>query len=303
VRQKISAVSQSFGLASLLAALSVLPCLAADDADSHFRRAQEYRFAGSIDAAILEYRKGLNLAPNDVQMHDQLGQVLLDEKGDVDGAISEFMTALRNDPNCSSCEIHLSSALDRRNSKPADEVQRGNQLYLSGDYNRAAAAYRVAIHNNPADAEAHNSLAWTLYKQGKIAEGITEVNLALKTAPTNAEYVNTLACLLFDKGDIDGAINVFKKAIALSKKPGAADLYGLAIGYLSKGDTAGATKSFAESIKTDPKYEDINYLRDRIGLSINALATHDKLVSLVKKDAASKDAGPGAERKTPPQPK
>src|SRR5678815_847968 len=99
------------------------------------------------------------------------------------------MTALRNDPHCSSCEIHLSNALDHRNTKPAEEVARGNQFYLAGDYNRAAAAYRIAVHNSPTDGEAHNSLAWTLYKQGKIGEGITEVQLAMKTSPNNAEYV------------------------------------------------------------------------------------------------------------------
>lgn len=289
MRLQFSLLNPILILASFSTVVGALPGFAVDDADSHFRRAMEYRFAGSTDAAILEYRKGLKLAPNDVQMHDQLGQLLLDEKGDVDGAISEFMTAVRNDPHCTSCEIHLSNALDRRNSKASDEVQRGNQFYLAGDYNRAAAAYRLAVHNNPADAEAHNSLAWTLYKQGKIAEGILEVNTALKTAPTNAEYVNTLACLLFDKGDVDGAITTFKKAISLSKTPGAADLYGLAIGALRKGDTTTATKNFGEAIKTDPKYEDINYLRDRIGLSVAALATHDKLLGLVKKDKPEPD--------------
>jgi tetratricopeptide (TPR) repeat protein len=253
-------------------------------AEAHFRQALEFRFRGNMDAAIVEYKRALDMDPTSIQGHDQLGMLLLEEKGDLDGAISEFMTALSLDPGCNSCQLHLNDAVDRRNSKPADQITRGNILYSSGDFKRAAAAYRIAVSLDPQNATAHNSVSWTLYKLGEVNEGLKEVEIALKLKPNDPEFVNTLACLQYEKGDVDAAITTWKKAIALSKTPGAADLYGLAVAYLSKGETSNAVKYFEQAIKTDPKYLEISFVRDRIGMSVHALAEHDKLVALHKKD-------------------
>jgi tetratricopeptide (TPR) repeat protein len=273
----------AFVWAAVLALSTGAPSFAAS-ADEHFRRALECRFRGDTDAAIVEYRRGLQVNPSNVLARDQLGMLLLDEKGDVDGAISEFMTALSLLPRCSSCELHLNEALDRRNAKASDQVTRGNQFYSAGDFPRATAAYRIAVANEPDDAVARNSLAWTLYKIGRIDEGLAEVKLALEKRPDDPEFVNTLACLLFDKGEVDQAIAEWKRAIALSKTPSAPDLYGIALGLLKKGDTAGAAKYFSDAIKVDPRYADVVHVRDRVGMSVSSLTGHERLLSLVKKD-------------------
>src|SRR4051812_37005438 len=73
----------------------------------HFQRAMQYEFDQNIDAAIAEYRRGLELDPDSVQGHANYGLLLLNERGDVDGAISEFVTALGIDPASSFCQLHL----------------------------------------------------------------------------------------------------------------------------------------------------------------------------------------------------
>jgi tetratricopeptide (TPR) repeat protein len=205
---------------------------------------------------------------------------LLEEKGDVDGAISEFMTALGLDHNCSSCQLHLSDALDKKNSTSSDQILSGNSFYSSGQLPRAAAAYRIAIHISPDDAVAHNSLAWTLYRLGDVEEGMDEINIALKLRPDDPEFVNTLACLYYEKGDLNGAIATWKKAIEKSKKPGAADLYGLAVGMLDKGDEKKASIYFNQAIEADPKYKDLFYVTNRVGMSVKAVSYHDRLLKL-----------------------
>ncbi len=252
-------------------------------AEEHFSKAMELRFAGESKAAVSEYQAGLVLKPNAVDARAQMATVLLDEVGDLDGAISEFMTALNSDPNCKFCELELKRALNIRNSKSADQITRGNQFYASGDLRRASAAYRVAIYLDPGDGNAHNSLAWTFYRLGNLQEGLKEVQEALHVKPDDPEFVNTLACLQFDKGDLSAAAKYFHKAIALSKTPNAADLYGLAVVAITRGDTTGASKFFKEALKIDPKYDDVVYLRDRIGLSANTLSCHDRLLALMKK--------------------
>ena len=270
-------------LIALVALSLVFPCRAAT-ANDCFSRAVEFRFLGQTDAAITLYRRGLELDPGSVDGHTQLGTLLLEERGDVDGAMSEFITALGIDPGCRFCQQRLDEALDMVNSKSTDQVSRGNKLYTEGQLTRAAAVYRLAVHIDPSDGPAHNSLAWTLYRMGELDEGMREVREALRLKVDDPEFINTEACILFDKGDVDGAIARWRKAIALSKTPNPADLYGMAIGLLSKGDNGGATRYFEESLKADARYADLRFVRDRIGMSVNAVATHDRLISLAKKD-------------------
>lgn len=271
--------------ATLIAGLAIVSAsnALASSGDYHFERALQYQFSGNHQAAIEEYKRGLQSHPDSVDGHTRLGTLLLDEQGDVDGAISEFVTALSVDPDCRFCQSRLDEAVSRKNAGAKENVTRGNELYRSGQMGRAAAAYRIATMADPTDSEARNCLAWTLYRIGKLDEGLHEVNAALKLKPEDAEYINTLACIQFDLGENDAAVASFKKAIAKSKTPNPADLYGLAIAFLSKGDQNLALKNFQEAIKSDPSYTSAAYIRDKIGMSVHALAAHDKLLSLVEK--------------------
>lgn len=260
---------------------------AQDDGGQHFRHALEARFAGQTETAITEYKRGLRAQPNNVDGHMQLGALLLEERGDLDGAISEFMTAIGIDPACATCESRLNEAMEIKNTKPSDLVVKANLLYSGGQINRAAAAYRVAIQADPSNAEAHNALAWTLYKLGGInnlTDGVKEVQEALRLKPDDPEYINTWACLLYDQGNLEGALAKWHKAIANSKKPSAADLYGLAVGSLSKGDKTNALRYYRDSIATDPKYAELQYVRDRVGMSVHTVAGHEQLAAMAAKE-------------------
>lgn len=293
--------SRPRALAILLAVLCTMtasPLAFASEADHHFEQAMKYEFAGNVEAAIAEYKRGLQSAPQSVDGHTRLGTLLLDEDGDVDGAISEFVTALTIDPQCRSCQARLDEAVALKKASAKEGIARGNDYYRAGKLARSAAAYRVAVAADPKDAEAHNSLAWTFYRLGRLEDGMTEVNEALRLKPDEAEYINTLACLQYDAGSVDTAIATWKKAIAKSKTPNPADLYGLAVGYLSRGDIANASKYFKDAIKSDSNYASATYLRDKIGMSINALATHDRLLAISgEKEQSAEKKEEGKEKK------
>lgn len=265
----------------VLTALLVMAAPAqADDPTAHFRRALQYEFEGKPENATLEYRQILESEPNNVDAHVRLGTVLLNYNGDVDGAISQYVTALGIDPTCSVCQSRLDEAVERRNSSSLENVNRGNEYYKFGQLARSVGAYRLGIYLDPKNADARNSLAWTLYRMGQLNEALAEVREAIKIKGDEPEFINTLACILYDKGQTDAAIDNWQKAITRSKKANPADLYGLAIGFLSKGHTQRAIDSFKEALKSDPNYADPKFLRDRIGMSVHALAVHDKLLSL-----------------------
>lgn len=264
----------------LLARESIANPARAMNAGTHFNRALQYQYTGDTDNAIMEYKKGLEIAPDSADAHAKLGALLMDDRGDLDGAISELFTATMLDPNCLHCKQKLDEAIDKRNTPARETLLRANEFYRSGALNRAIANYRIATQADPKNGEAHNSLAWSLYRTGKLNEARAEVLEALGLQPDEPEYVNTLACIQYDEGNLDKAMESWKKAIGKSKTANPADLYGLAIGFLSKGQTELAIKNFKEALKSDPNYANVNYLRDRIGMSIRALAHHDKLVSL-----------------------
>ncbi len=276
-------VQTSFQVAfgAVLTALLVLTAPAhAGDPTTHFRRALQYEFEGKPENAIIEYRQILQSQPNNIDAHVRLGTVLLNYNGDVDGAISQYVTALGIDPTCNVCQSRLDEAVERRNSSSPENLNRGNDYYKFGQLARSVGSYKLAIFLDPKNADARNSLSWTLYRMGKLNEALGEVKEAIQIKGDEPEFINTLACILYDKGQTDAAIDNWQKAILRSKKANPADLYGLAIGFLSKGNTQRAINSFKEAIKSDPNYADLKYLRDRIGMSVHALAVHDKLLSL-----------------------
>jgi tetratricopeptide (TPR) repeat protein len=273
--------------------------LPAAASDYHFKQAVQYEFAGNPDAAVAEYRRALKSSPHSVDGHTHLGTVLLDEIGDVDGAISEFVAALSIDPGCRSCQARLSEAVDRKNATVKEDINRGNDFYRSGQLNRSAAAYRIAVSAGPQDPEARNCLAWTLYRMGRLEEALRQVGIALELKVDEPEYINTLACIQFDQGDVDAAIATWKRAIAKSKTPNPADLYGLAIGFLSKGNEFDAIKNFKEALKLDASYSDANYLRDKIGMSVHALATHEKLLTISGEKTAASDRESARDKSDP----
>jgi len=259
------------------------PALALSPAEC-FNRALEFRFAGQTDAAIAQYRRGLEIDPGNVDGHTQLGTLLFEERGDVDGAMSELATSMSLDPGCRYCQQRLNDVLAMVNGKAVDQINRGNKHFAEGHLRRAVAAFRVAIYIDPSDGPAHNSLSWTLYGLGELPEAEREVMEALRLRVDDPEFVNTLACIYFDRGDVDAAIATWKKAMALSKSANPADLYGMAIGLLAKGDNKEATRYFEEALKADPRYADVRFVRERIGMSVKAVAAHDRLIGLAEKD-------------------
>jgi Flp pilus assembly protein TadD len=68
------------------------------DSRSHTDRGIELHNNDDLDGAIAEYRTALRLNPNNVSAHNRLGNALQD-KGELDGAIAEYRTALHLDPS------------------------------------------------------------------------------------------------------------------------------------------------------------------------------------------------------------
>ena len=220
---------------------------------AHVKKGLALAHLGSHHDALDEYREALKYAPGDVlilvhegleradatdidcgiaqiksvvdenQKSDalpfarvQLG-VLLERKGDWQGAIEQYELAAQTQPNYVEAHMKLAKALahENRGTRALEEyakaaklsgfdLERGNsEIFASqwlanelrdlGNYSGAASAYRRAIQLKSDDSAAHCQLSLILTRQGHLSEAIREYGSAL--VPAKVQQLNDGGCL------------------------------------------------------------------------------------------------------------
>src|SRR5277367_5129891 len=124
----------------LLLCMIAAPCLA-QTAESYRRQAIEESRQKSWDLALANYRKALELEPNDPLTHYNLA-LALKYKGEARQAVDEFEAALRLKPKWADAHYGLGAARNDLHDLPA-----------------AAKELQTAVRLDPANAAAHRLLA------------------------------------------------------------------------------------------------------------------------------------------------
>jgi Tfp pilus assembly protein PilF len=94
------------------------------------------------------------------------------------------------------------------------------RLYLTGDYEKAAAAMKSLIEKDPKDADTLNNLAYLLGKDlNRPAEGIPYAEQAVALKPKSPEVLDTLGLLYMLTGKLTEAQKVLERAIAIPSSP------------------------------------------------------------------------------------
>jgi tetratricopeptide (TPR) repeat protein len=163
---------------------------------------------GRLDEASDSFRQAIELRPDFPDAHYNLGVLLL-QKGDNAGAISQLQTALSNQPNDSGTNTTLANAL----------VQKGL-------LREAADHYQKALELDPESQLALNNLAWLLAAgpNDSLRDGARATDLALKlnrvTQQNNPLYVRTLAAAYAEAGEFEKAVETGQKASELALAQG-----------------------------------------------------------------------------------
>ena len=205
--------------------------------------------SGQIDLAIELFRRVVQLAPDNVEAHGNLG-IALKAAGRIDEAIAIYRQAIRLSPVRVELHYNLGVALQaRQDHEQAAESYRqaiqlkpdlapalnnlaGSLLEL-GRVQEAIASYRRAIQIQPDFPDPHYSLGVVLQREGKFDEAIAHYRRAIELRPTTGQWHNNLANALKSVGRVDEAIEQYKKAISL--QPGLTDAHSnliLAMHYL-----------------------------------------------------------------------
>jgi tetratricopeptide (TPR) repeat protein len=187
-----------------------------------------------MDEAIVQYRKALEFAPEDVKTLNNLGNALA-KKGADDEALVQFKKALKIQPGFADTHLNLGNHYMR--SKPAEAIAEyrkalelspnnadilnnlGKALAATGADDEAIAEYKKALEIEPNYATVHYNLGNRLLKQGKLDEAAAHFRKAVEINPDDAGARNNLGRALLLKGDYDGAMACFEKTTAMSPDP------------------------------------------------------------------------------------
>lgn len=183
---------------------------------------------GDNKGAIRIFRRGLDIAPNDPELHNALGWSLFQE-GDSDAAVSAFEQALKINPKHVKSHNNLALALVDL-GRLADAAQHfeasltiepkaeiysdlGFTLARLGQGDEAQAAFARALAIDPECASAHFNMAVVAVQEGDFAAAEAHYRRALPGRPT-AETHNGLGYVLARQGRRDDAIAEYHRAIA-----------------------------------------------------------------------------------------
>ncbi len=183
-------------------------------------------------AAAVEFRKALELDPDEAQSHNNLGLALV-ETGKVEEGMEHYRKALELSPGYPEAHNNLGSALVRSRrlpeaveqfekalqsnpDHPSAHVNLGAALAQMGRIDEAMPHLEKAVELLPEDAEAHTNLGLALALKGQLDAAIPHLEKALEVNPAAFEGQFNLARILAAQGKFEQAIPHFEQAVKLS---------------------------------------------------------------------------------------
>ncbi len=197
-----------------------------------FDQAGELARKGDYAAALIEWRKAVDLDPTDGKARYHLA-FALDNQGQRDEAIAEYQKAVEFDPNNAAAYSSLAVALTRAGKlaegidaykksleiNPKNPIAEGNlaaALIETGRTDEATGHIDKALTLDPEFADAHNLLGIVLARAGRLEEGVAHLEKAVALNPDSLEYQFNLGRVLAARHSFADAIPHFEKAAELS---------------------------------------------------------------------------------------
>jgi tetratricopeptide (TPR) repeat protein len=153
---------------------------------------------GQAQEAIEQYRKATEIAPEHAPAYDSLAYDLV-RLGRLDQAIEAYSTSLGIDP-----------------ANPRSQTNLGTALYQKGSLEKAIQHCQKALDLDSTSLDAQNTLGLALAKQGRLDEAITHLRTAASADPESLQYQNNLARFLAQAGRFQEAIPHMERAVKLS---------------------------------------------------------------------------------------
>jgi len=187
-----------------------------------------------LPEAMASYRRVLELQPDHIEAHHNLGNALF-AAGQFEDAAAQYRRVLDLDPNVAEAHGNL-----------------GNALRSLGRYDEAILSYRRALALKPQFAAAHSNLSDALRDVGRLDEAMASSRRAIELDPEVAGAYNTLGNALLDSGALDAAVAAYRRALVLDPEfTAAATNLGMALRLL--GHAAEAEVIVRRALESQPE--------------------------------------------------
>jgi tetratricopeptide (TPR) repeat protein len=179
---------------------------------------------GDWREAAAMFRKGLEVAPHDATLHQNLGTALF-LGGDAAGALSEFQEALRLSPGYARAHFSVGVLMDA-NGRDAEAIQRftdavkydpgfvnarfslAEALRRTGQLEASMLQYGEVLETDPSASQARFGSAMALVRLGRHRDARIALEQAVKAHPDQPGFIHALARVLAaapDEAVRDGA--------------------------------------------------------------------------------------------------
>jgi len=262
------------------------------DAYSFLRAGMANERTGDYPGAERSFRRGLELEPENVDLHNALGWTLF-QAGRSAEAIAEYGKALAVDPEDVKANNNMALALTELGQldKAASHFERslaveptaeiysdlGFVLDRQGKGEEAVENYHKALALDPKCASAHFNLAVSLLRRDRLDEAAVQYRAALRVKPT-AETHNGLGFVLSKQGKLDEAIAQFREAIRVNPKYTAA-YNNLAGNLIKQGKLDEAASYYRTSLSEKPSAT----LHNQLGVVLMRLGRTDEAAQQFRK--------------------
>jgi Flp pilus assembly protein TadD len=202
------------------------------DSYSFYRAGMANQNTGDHKGAERSFRRGLEVAPDDVELHNALGWTLFQD-GRTKDAVVEYRRAIALKPAHARAHNNLALALVELGElddaashfKQSLAVEPKAEIYSDlgfimvqlGKADEARGHFLKALALDPESTSAHFNLAATFAQGGQYREAESHYRKALPGRPT-AETHNGLGFVLARQGRPDEAVAEFEQAIAANAK-------------------------------------------------------------------------------------
>lgn len=254
----------------------------------HYDHAVAYEASGNPSEAEAEYRRALEVRPDDHRAGTNLGALLL-KRGDTAGAIELFQIVVNLQPARAEPYSNLGKALFRegRSEEAIRAIRKaialdpacvraynnlGVVLQDRGDEPGAIAALLQAVRINPDYGEAHYNLGLVMAKLGRLNEAIDYYRAALRINPRAANAHNNLGTALASRGDISGARDHFREALRLEASLASAH-NNLANILAAEKKYPEAIEQYEQALRIDP---DFGEARHNLAYTLDLMTRPDK---------------------------
>lgn len=238
------------------------------------------------DKAIGEYKKAINLAPDNPEAYNNLG-VAYKNSGDFAKAEVAFLQAAELAPERPDISYNLGNLFKKSGSTESAEkwyrrsieqdpsyIRSYNNLGTiyeqSNDYEKAEEVYRQGLSIDGNNATLHYNLGITYQDRGNMDQARSQYEESLKFRPGWTPSLSNLGEVLQNQGHLDEAQQKFSQL--LDKDPdNIRAISNMGTIHAQKGDNEKARQFFKKALTKDPSYKAATFNLKQLYMSENSL--------------------------------